>query len=97
VVAEEAHANLHIDALPEAQSTARAELFPGMLNGLNAVVFRLVGRASAGNLTEMIDVLDQLRHLADRRREPICATLPLSGLCESLCRVTCLRALCGEP
>lgn len=81
VVADDIAANVQIDALLAASPKERAALFPASLHGLNAVVFGLIGAADDTRLAAVIDTLEQVRHLADLRKEPEFARLPLAELC----------------
>jgi hypothetical protein len=81
VVADDIAASVHIDALLGAAPRDRAALFPASLHGLNAVVFGLIGAADAQRLPAVIDTLEQVRHLAEQRKEPEFGALPLAELC----------------
>lgn len=81
VVADEIEASVQIDALLEAGHDARYALFPDNLNGLNAVVFGLVGVAERANLPRIIDTLEQIRHLSKHRDASQFGRLPLAELC----------------
>lgn len=81
VVADEIAASVHIDELLAAEGDARAELYPGTLHGLNAVVFGLVGAANDKTIGAAIECMEQIRRLATLRPEPAFAALPLSELC----------------
>lgn len=80
VVADEIHNTLQIDALLAAEPSARIDLFPDTLHGLNALVFGLIGAPTEKLLPRVIDTLEQLRHLASHRKEPVFAQLPLAEL-----------------
>jgi hypothetical protein len=81
VIADEITATLNIGDLLNADTKSRADLFPDTLHGLNAVVFGLVGAANATTLPKVIEVMEQLRHLSDQRRENVFSQLPLAELC----------------
>jgi hypothetical protein len=81
VVADDIAASVDVQAMLEAGPKARLALYPHSLNGLNALVFGLVGAANAQTMPAVIEVLEELRHLASRRAEPVFAALPLAELC----------------
>lgn len=81
VVAEDIAASVQIGALLDAPPGERAALFPASLHGLNAVVFGLIGAADSARLPAVIDTLEQVRRLAELRREPEFSRLPLQELC----------------
>lgn len=93
VVADDIAASVHIDALLDATSKERTALYPSSLNGLNAVVFGLVGAADDTRIGAVIDALEQVRHLADQRAEPEFANLPLAELCAFGFEILMARAL----
>lgn len=61
--------------------SARANLFPDTLHGLNALVFGLVGAANQNTIAPVIDTMEQIRHLTDQRPERTFHQLPLAELC----------------
>lgn len=81
VVADDIAASVDVQAMLEAGPKARLALYPLSLNGLNALVFGLVGAANAQTMPTVIEVMEELRHLASRRAEPAFAALPLAELC----------------
>ncbi|MEO0751915.1 MAG: ATPase, partial [Pseudomonadota bacterium] len=81
VIADDIAASVHVGEMLEADATARVALFPHSLHGLNALVFGLVGAANADTMPDIIDVMEEVRHLSDKRPEPEFAALPLAELC----------------
>ncbi|MEM9576236.1 MAG: MoxR family ATPase [Pseudomonadota bacterium] len=81
VVADDVAAAVEVDALLQARASERAALFPETLHGLNAVVFGLVGAADKENLPRVIETMEQIRHLAEQRVEPLFRQRPLAELC----------------
>lgn len=81
VVADDIAASVHISDMLASGAKDRAALFPDTLHGLNAVVFGLVGAADDKTTPVVIDVMEQIRHLAGQRAEPRFAQLPLAELC----------------
>jgi hypothetical protein len=81
VVADDIATSVHVQEMLEADPKGRLALYPRSLNGLNALVFGLVGAANAKTMPAVIDVLEGVRHLADRRSESDFAALPLAELC----------------
>lgn len=81
VVADDIAVSVHVGELLEADPKARHALYPQSLHGLNALVFGLVGAANAETIPAVIEALEDLRHLADKRPEPAFAALPLAELC----------------
>jgi MoxR-like ATPase len=79
-VADDIAASVSIEALLEADPHARRDLFPDTLQGLNAVVFGLIGAARADRLEAVIETMEQVRHLARQRPEPVFQRLPLEEL-----------------
>ncbi len=81
LVADEIAATVDVEAVLSASEKDRAALYPATLHGLNALVFGLIGAARDGTVRQVIDALEQVRHLADQRTEPEFAQLPLAELC----------------
>jgi hypothetical protein len=81
IVADDIAASVDVQEMLEADPKGRLALYPQSLNGLNALVFGLVGAANAQTMPAVIDVLEGVRHLADKRPEPAFAALPLAELC----------------
>ncbi|MCC1493740.1 AAA family ATPase [Cognatishimia sp. F0-27] len=80
-VADDIAASVHVGEMIEADATARLALYPQSLHGLNALVFGLVGAADKDTMPAVIEVMETLRHLAEKRPEPVFAALPLAELC----------------
>ena len=80
VIADEIATAINLDDILQAKPADRALLFPDTLDGLNALVFGLVGAASTTALPSVIETMEQLRHLADQRSEPIFKQFPLTEL-----------------
>ena len=81
IVADDIATSVHVQEMLETDPKGRLALYPRSLNGLNALVFGLVGAANAKTMPAVIDVLEGVRHLADRRSESDFAALPLAELC----------------
>jgi len=81
IVADDIAASVHIGEMLKSDPKARLALYPHSLHGLNALVFGLVGAANAETMPAVIEALEDLRHLAEKRSEPAFAALPLAELC----------------
>jgi hypothetical protein len=81
VVADDIAASVHIGEMLMSDPKARLALYPHSLHGLNALVFGLVGAANSETMPAVIEALEELRHLAEKRSEPAFAALPLAELC----------------
>jgi hypothetical protein len=79
-VADDIAATLRLEDLLDADADARADLYPDTLNGLNALVFALVGSASETRLASVIDVMAGLRGLPGARPRDGFEKLPLGEL-----------------
>ena len=80
VVEQDIAASLRIDEMLEATPRDRIALYPASLHGMNALVFGLVGAAGAGTMPRVIEMMEEMRHLARTRNEPEFAALPLAEL-----------------
>lgn len=80
VVADDIAASINVAEVLDTPRDKRAPLYPDSLHGLNALVFGMIGAADANRLGDVIDALEQVRHLASEREEPVFAALPLSEL-----------------
>ncbi len=80
VVVDEIDSTLHIDTMLDAGGHERVALFPDNLHALNALVFGLIGAATRDRLPQVIETMEQLRHLSKRRKEPVFGQLPLAEL-----------------
>lgn len=78
-IAEEIETTVAIEDLLSARDADRDALFPDTLNGLNAVVFGLVGAANADAADGVITAMERIRGLAERRGGAF-ARLPLAEL-----------------
>ena len=81
VVADDIAATLQLDDLLAAAPQDRAALYPDTLNGLNALVFALVGAADADRIAAVIDAMAGLRGLARARPGAGFEKFPLAELC----------------
>lgn len=80
IVADEIHASVKITNLLQSAEKERFSLLPASLHGMNAVVFGLVGAANRHTISEVIDIMEQIRHVAGHRDEPVFTQLPLAEL-----------------
>jgi hypothetical protein len=80
LIADDIAATVSAQAMLEERGAARLELYPGNLHGLTALVYALVTLADARSLSAAIDVMAGIGTLADARREPGFAALPLGEL-----------------
>lgn len=81
LLADEIAANVHIADLLAAESSHRWALYPDNLHSLNAVVFGLIGALDGKTAGPVVEVMEGIRHLANRRPEPVFARIPLAELC----------------
>lgn len=80
LVADDIAASLALEDLLAAPKTRRIPLYPTTLHGLHALVYALAARLDHTTTTAAIEILADLPALADRRDEPVFATLPLREL-----------------
>lgn len=81
LVAGDIAATVQIEEMLLAAPRDRIALYPPSMHGLTALVFGLVAVADAANLSRVIDVMAEVRHLARLSPERTFAALPLSELC----------------
>jgi MoxR-like ATPase len=93
VVADDIEATLRLDDLLAAAPRDRAALYPDTLNGLNALVFALVGAAEETRIAAVIDTMAGIRDLARLRPRDGFGRLPLAELCAFGFEMLIARAL----
>lgn len=79
-VADDVEASVRIDALLAARPADRPNLYPESLDGLNALVYGLVGAADEARIGRAIEVMAELRRLARLRPIPVFSRAPLAEL-----------------
>jgi hypothetical protein len=80
VIADDIAATLNIAELLRADAKSRHSLYPDTLHGLNALVFGLIGAADKDTMPAVIQAMEQIRHLADKRDPDRFRRLPLAEL-----------------
>lgn len=81
LIAEEVTSTVQAHDIIEASGADRVALYPASLHGLTALVYALVTLAQDNTIAPVIDVMTQIRSLADQRPEAVFAQLPLAELC----------------
>jgi MoxR-like ATPase len=80
LIADDIAATVQAQAMLEEHGAARLALYPSNLHGLTALVYALVTLADAKNMPQVIDVMANIGTLAQVRRGPTDAALPLGEL-----------------
>lgn len=81
IVADDIAATVQVTEMLAAPASARWEMYPATLHGLNALIYGLLGVLERKTAGEVIEILDGIRHLAKKRPEPAYQHLPLGELC----------------
>jgi hypothetical protein len=81
LIAEDIAATVQVEEMLEVGPAKRVALYPATMHGLTALVYGLVALADEQTLPGVIDIMAELRSLANLRREAEFARLPLGELC----------------
>lgn len=80
LIAEDIAASVQATAMLEVDPEERLEMYPTSLHGLTALMYALVTLADARTIAPAIEVMAEIRELADKTRNPAFASLPLGEL-----------------
>lgn len=80
LIAEDIAATVQATAMLEVDAKERLEMYPASLHGLTALVYALVTLADAQRIAPVIDVIAEIRKLAEKTGEARYAALPLGEL-----------------
>jgi len=81
LIAEDVALSVQATDMLHATPVERAALYPASLHGLTALVYALVTLADKATINAVIDVMADIRTLADTANDPKFAALPLGELC----------------
>ncbi|MBK5933542.1 AAA family ATPase [Rhodovulum imhoffii] len=81
LVADDIAATVQVTQMLEADRKRRIALYPATMHGLNALIYGLVGVLNARNAPDVIDIMADIRKLADLRDEGEFSRMPLGELC----------------
>ncbi len=80
LIAEDIAATVQATAMLEAAQKERLDMYPASLHGLTALVYALVTLTDETTITPVIEVMAEIRLLAERTNRPGFAALPLGEL-----------------
>lgn len=80
LVLEDVAATVQAQEMLEVSGKERLALYPASLHGLTALVYALVNVAGKDTIARVIDVMAEMRRLAELRAEPSFAQMPLGEL-----------------
>ncbi|MFK7835520.1 MAG: AAA family ATPase [Sulfitobacter sp.] len=80
LIAENVAATVQATAMLEATGRDRVEMYPASLHGLTALVYALVTLTDARTIGPVIDVMAEIRQLAQKSRNAAFSSLPLGEL-----------------
>ncbi|MEM9049022.1 MAG: MoxR family ATPase [Pseudomonadota bacterium] len=80
LIADEIAATVRVAEMLATPRRTRAALYPETMHGLNALVYGLLAALHKDRVPEVIEVLADIRTLAETRPEPVFARLPLAEL-----------------
>jgi MoxR-like ATPase len=80
LIADDIAASVRIDDMLAMDRGQRRAAYPASMHGLNALIYGLSGAVTADNAAEVIDIMADIRHLAETRDEAAFRRMPLAEL-----------------
>lgn len=81
VIADDIAATVQVAEMLQMPRQTRLRAYPATIHGLNALIYGLAGALDRETAPRAIEIMADIRHLADQREELAFARMPLSEIC----------------